>query len=471
MRSEPGEPRRHGHVTALAIVLVVLLVITFAAGGYGLKRGHDQASAHERVALARRLALSAAELRDDDLVRARNLGLAAVKIHPDEQTRAGLTDTLLSWRRKDLYSLDPRGAGSVALSGDGKAALIGDAGGVGLWSLKTWLDPEVPLSEKADPVHLAKRPHGDVVALALSFDGRTALTADGDGTTDVWDLTDPVRPGRLATMPGGAKNDDEVEALALTRDGRLAVAGDFGGNLIVWDLSDRSRPVRLSSIKAHESSVRDVRLSADGRTVVTGGDDHDVDQKVTIWDLAVPTRPVRLSDLDLPGRAAESTAMSADGRTIVVANPDRADVWKVDDRAHPVHTAMLSLPPIDIHDVALTPNGKTALLAGASGTGFLWDLSDPSRPARLAALKGYTQEVSSVALSADGRVALMTSPDRGVSLWDLSDLAAIVSVPEEFLCSTFDWKISKADWDRYSGGAEWPDPDADPDSLSLCSIP
>lgn len=455
---------------ALPIALSACLVISLMAVGFALKREHDKLSAQERIAVAHRLALHAAELRDDDPVRARNLGLAAVNIHSDDRTRAGLIDTLVMWRRTDLYALEVGGVLGVALSGDGRIALTGDSDGVGVWDLKTWLDPNVALTDKSDRLAVLKGHQEDVGALALSFDGRTAMTGSDDGTTMLWDLADPAHPARLATLRGAAKGEyaNGVQAMALTRDSRRAVIADFDGNMIVWDLAKRSHPVRLSVTKAHDSYIRDVILSADGRTAVTSGED----KTVTVWDMGDPVRPVKLADLELPGNFAESTTMSADGRTIVVANPDRADVWRLDDRTRPIHTAMLELPPVDMYDVALTPDGKTVLMAGGSGTGFLWDLSQPSRPARLAAMKGYTTEVNSVALSADGRVALMASPDRGVSLWSLDGLADIVADPGGAICDLSpDSEISRADWVRFAGDADWSDYGPDNvDSLLLCFI-
>ncbi|MFD1547845.1 WD40 repeat domain-containing protein [Nonomuraea guangzhouensis] len=452
----------------LATALVVCLVVT----GSVVWREHERASAQERVAVAHRLALHAAELRDDDPVRARDLGLAAVKIHADEQTRAGLIDTLVMGSRTDVYSLAPSGVDWVALSGDGRIALTGDTDGVGVWDLRTWLDPEVAFTDKADRLAVLKGNKKGVSTLVLSFDGRTALIGGEDGSTIVWNLTDPAHPARLATLPGEPEDDfaNSVQDLALTRDARIAMTADFSGNIMVWDLASPSRPVRLSITKAHGSYVQDVTLSADGRTAVTAGEDRSA----IVWDLADPARPVKRADLALPADYAEATAMSADGRTIVVANSQRADVWRLDDRTHPTHTATLDLPPTDMYDVALTPDGKTALMAGSSGTGFLWDLSDPARPVRLANLKGYTQEIISVALSADGRVALMTSPDRGLSLWNLADLREIVADPVETLCRSMPGRqtISRADWIRFAGGADWSDYGEDPvtGNLSICFI-
>ncbi|NRQ32368.1 WD40 repeat domain-containing protein [Nonomuraea sp. NN258] len=440
-----------------------MLLITVAVAGYAVKRERDRVEAVERIALARKLALVGAEFREDDGVRARNIGLAAVKMHSDEYTRAALIDTLVEWRKTDMYALNPNAVADVAISGDGGTALFADMDDVFTVKLRTWLDEEVGIMEKASPVKLAAG--ADVMAVALSADGRIALTGDSDGTTGVWDLSGAGRPARRATLPTTAKDEyRDVESVALSRDGRIGIVGDFPGDLTVWDLTDPARPRRLSSTRAHDST-RDVELSGDGRTALTSSE-----KSVTIWDLTDPAKPVKTADLALPEDFAETTAMSEDGRTILVANAERADIWKLDDRARPVHTAMLDTAlPGGTYDVALTPDGKTALLAGAGGAGSVWNLAQPYRPVRLASLRGYSQEVGYVALSSDGAIALMASPDRGLSIWDLRELAAIVADPAWFVCSRSDWPISNADWIRYTGTAAPPGFE-DGDEVSLCSI-
>ncbi|WP_405087595.1 WD40 repeat domain-containing protein [Microbispora sp. NBC_01389] len=415
--------------------------------------------------MAHGLALHAAELRDALPGTAFDLGLAAVEIHSDEQTRAGLIDTMVWQRGAELTS---EASGEVALSDDGRIALTYDYDEVSVWGLTNWLDSKT--DRRLDRVTVLKDRREDGVVTALSGDGRTALTGGDVGDTIVWDLTDPAKPVRAAALAGGknAEDDDSVRALALSRDGRTAVIADLGGDLTVWDLTDRSRPARLSVTRARASSiVDDLRLSADGGIAVISYRDG----AVTFWDLSDPTRPVDAADLALPGKHEAATAMSADGRVILVENAGGVEVWNLDDKSRPVRTAAFDVPLTDIRDMALSSDGKSALLAGSSDSEILLDLSDPSRPVRLAALKGYTREIDSVALGADGGVALVAGS--GVSLWDLRDLAEAFADPKQAACYfNPGTKISKADWVRYTGGADWSDykREDNPDAIAVCRI-
>ncbi|WP_182900263.1 WD40 repeat domain-containing protein [Microbispora sp. H10830] len=453
-----------------ALVLAVLLAVPWGVTGLVWKREHDRASVQERIALAHGLALHAAELRDTAPAMARNLGLAAVEIHSDEQTRAGLIDTLVGMH-SDVLS--PDASGEVVLSDDGRIALAG-GDELGVWDLTTWLEPKIV--DKADRIAVLKDRREGLSMTALSGDGRTVLTGGGVGDTVVWDLTDPAKPIRVAALVGGKNAEDanSVRAMALSRDGRTAAIADLGGDLIMWNLTDRSHPARLSVAKLRSSSVvRDLRLSADGGIAVISYDGLFNNGAVAIWDLSDPSRPVKSADLGLPaGKYARATVMDADGHVILVGNAHRAEIWNLDDRSHPVRTAALDVPFTDLYGMAVTSDGKTALLAGPSDSAILWNLSDPYKPARLAALKGYTREINSVALGADGEVALAAGPG-GTYLWDLRGLAEVVADPERAACrDNPGTEISKADWARYTGGADWSDYKGEDlsDALAVCAI-
>ncbi|MFI7419832.1 hypothetical protein [Nonomuraea sp. NPDC049684] len=86
----------------------------------GWWREHGRPLDQERVALAHRLALHAADLRGDDPVKARDLGLAALGVHADDRLRG--------------YPSEVRGA---ALSDGARGALPAapDSATFSLWDL------------------------------------------------------------------------------------------------------------------------------------------------------------------------------------------------------------------------------------------------------------------------------------------------------------------------------------------------
>jgi WD40 repeat protein len=70
-----------------------------------------------------------------------------------------------------------------------------------------------------------------------------------------------------------------VRAVALSSDGRHALSGSDDGTLIWWDLE---RGLPLKTLAGHQGWVRAVALSSDGRHALSGSRDATV----RLWDLA-----------------------------------------------------------------------------------------------------------------------------------------------------------------------------------------
>ena len=92
-------------------------------------------------------------------------------------------------------------------------------------------------------------------------------------TLKVWD----VASGReLRTLAG---HTGEVSAVALTPDGRLAVSASWDDTLKVWDVASGRE---LRTLAGHTGSVRAVALTPDGRLAVSASGDHTL----KVWDVA-----------------------------------------------------------------------------------------------------------------------------------------------------------------------------------------
>ncbi|WP_344748233.1 WD40 repeat domain-containing protein [Streptosporangium vulgare] len=398
------------------------------------------------------------------------LGVAAVHISPDATNRRALIESLLVLRREDLFSLNPRGARSVALSQDGHVALIKDADEIGVWDLSGVLEPN--MEGAVEKQAKLDGDYEDVDALALSADGRTALVGQDDGTAVLWDLNNLAKPTRLGAVDASAENeaDRRIGALALSRDGRTACIGDLDGNFSIWSLGVKKKPIRRSHVRPPSGRVSSISLDADARLAAILTKDKDV----AIWDLGRHDNPIQRSRLALPFKTAEPIYLTADGGEILVGSSHRADIWSLADPAKPIHTATLDMPNKDLYGIALSDSGKIALFAGDGGSVPLWDLSIQSRPANVSSLKNYSQEVSRIAVSANGEVALTAGPDRGVTMWDLRDMPEILEDPVDVACNAPDsLKITREEWARYAGDADWTRYGGGllgEDTLAACSI-
>jgi WD40 repeat protein len=119
--------------------------------------------------------------------------------------------------------------------------------------------------------------------LSLSADGRT-LAAGGSFNTELFDLSDPAQPRHL-----GSVGDDQVVGSALSPDGKtLAMVAFNDGTTTLWDVSDPGHPVRLTDLESTDE-VYDLAFSNDGRYLVTGGRGRT---PLTLWDTSGLTRAV-----------------------------------------------------------------------------------------------------------------------------------------------------------------------------------
>src|SRR4028118_1655206 len=87
-------------------------------------------------------------------------------------------------------------------------------------------------------------------------------------------LTPPGR-GLLRTLNG---HSSSVNAVAVTADGKRAISGSYDKTLKVWDLTTRKKQFTL---KGHTSSVNAVAITADGKQAISGS----IDNTLKVWDL------------------------------------------------------------------------------------------------------------------------------------------------------------------------------------------
>jgi WD40 repeat protein len=109
-------------------------------------------------------------------------------------------------------------------------------------------------------------------AVALTADGKRAVSGSDDTTLRVWDLQGNQPPRVLEGHTAS------VTAVALTTDGKGAVSGSRDYTLRVWDLEGHKPPHVL---EGYTAAVLAVALTADGKRSVSGSRDYTL----RAWDL------------------------------------------------------------------------------------------------------------------------------------------------------------------------------------------
>jgi WD40 repeat protein len=279
----------------------------------------------------------------------------------------------------------------------------------------------------------------EAAALATLEIGRVALPrsgsvmAAGGDQSALYDLSDPARPRKLATLdPRG------TFPVAFSRDGRTVAAIPGNAPVTLWDVSDPVRPRTVGIADdpgASRGSGQHLVFRPDGKLLaVVASENEGLAGRVDLWDTSDRRRPVLLGTLDdaRGDRRFRSAEFSPDGRLLAVGGLfDAAALYDVSDPARPVRRAALdpdpSAPPSNVGPprfttVSYSPGGGLVASGENSGDILLWDVTDPRRPAVANRLIGQSSEIRSVAFSPDGRLLASGSFDRTLVIWDITDI-------------------------------------------------
>jgi WD40 repeat protein len=277
---------------------------------------------------------------------------------------------------------------SVAVSPDGRMALSGgEDATVKLWELASGRELRTFYGHRAS-VH----------SVAFSPDGRTGLSGSDDNTIKLWD----VATGReLRTLAG--QPSEMFTSAVFSPDGRTVLSGSTDNTLKLWDTAT-GREFR--TFLGHTDSVNSVAFSPDGKTAVSGSNDHTL----KLWEVATGRM---LRTFAEHTETVWAVSFSPDGKTLLSGSEEeKMKVWSV-SRGRSLRT--FSLKHSDLRFVAFSPDGKAALCD--SGPGLqLWDIATGREIRSFSAGRG---SAFVAAFSPGGRTLVSGGVDGTVRIWDV----------------------------------------------------
>jgi len=294
---------------------------------------------------------------------------------------------------------------------------------------------------------------GPVNSVAFSPDGHTMASGDADGTTRLWDVTDPAHPRPLGRpLPSGPSNGPVgtalVQSVTFSSDGRMLASGDSGGTVQLWDVTDPAHPRPLGQIPPGNFTIQSLAFSPDGHTLAAGANTtsglnnfsstiqnttngvYDFSSTIQLWDVTDPMRPRQVGHV-LTGASGTtailSVAFSPDEHTLASgSNNGSVRLWDVADPAHPrPFSPILTGNPSGgaTDSVAFSPDGHTLASGSLDGTIRLWNVADPAHPRPFGPFPAGGGGVDSVAFSPDGHTLASGSLDGTMRLWNVADPA------------------------------------------------
>jgi WD40 repeat protein/serine/threonine protein kinase len=260
------------------------------------------------------------------------------------------------------------------------------------------------------------------IGVAVSADGRTALSASESGDVYVWD----VRVPRVIRALHGTGRD--LRAVAIDPGGRWGTIAADGRAVALWDLASG---LVIRQLQLHTGQIRALAASPDGRLVVGAGSDG----VVSAWEVESGRRVATIK-----AHAGFLSCVAVDGGAARVACGDGTGRVHLCDLA-----AARVVESVDGHDgevsgVALSADGGQVFSAGADGAVRVRMVGDPGA---LRVLRGHGGAVTFVAPSSDARHVLSAAADGTLRVWDVArgEPDAVLRLPPAVsaAAATADW--------------------------------
>jgi cytochrome c len=228
------------------------------------------------------------------------------------------------------------------------------------------------------PAQAQLRGHGGPVrALAISPDGRQAISGSFDTSAIRWSLQKNAGEQVLRF------HDGAVNAVAFLRDGRIATSGE-DARIAIWTPGEQKPSLVL---EGHMAPVVALAVSPDGAMLASASWDHTA----RLWSTTGGTSRV----LEGHAQNVNGVAFTPDGRALVTAGYDATLRISPLAGGAPVVTTL----PTPLNTVAVAPDGEI-VTAGADGK--IYVLSGAGE------LKGEIEAaptpIIAVAISGDGKL-------------------------------------------------------------------
>jgi WD40 repeat protein len=277
---------------------------------------------------------------------------------------------------------------AVAITPDGRRAISASRDGViRVWNLRTGQE-ECTFTD-----------HGDeVLALAVTPDGRHAISASEDGTIKMWDIRTGMEERTLV-----AEHKDEVQAVAVALDCRCAISVSTDCTLKVWDLQAGEGKRSLIS---HTGTVCSVTMTHDSQRAVSAFRDGTLE----IWNIQTGQLERTFAGCE-PGM--RSMTATPDGRCAITVSKDRLKVWNLQS-GQVEHT--LVGHEFLVYAVAVTHDARRVISGSLDQTLKVWNLQTGQEEHTLA---GHADGVTAIAVTPDSSRVVSLSEDGTLKVWNL----------------------------------------------------
>ena len=267
-----------------------------------------------------------------------------------------------------------------------------------VWAVANALvaDDAAPAAQEFQPILTVQTGHpGGFSCSAISKDGLLGLTGGGNGEIWLWDLRTCKGLHRFVLTAA-------PEAIAFSaKSNEMFLAGD--GNVVnLWDMASEQI---LRSFVGHAKPITAMRMSSDGRYLLTGSRD----KTARLWDVS---KAAQLQKFQCQA-IVRCVDISSDGRLAAAASEDGIiQIWNTGS-GNEVH--QLKGHNGVIQCLQFSPDGSRVLSGGDDKLAILWDAVTGKEVCRC---EGHSRRICGVGFSGNGDHLLTASDDKSVRIWD-----------------------------------------------------
>ncbi|GCL36904.1 serine/threonine protein kinase [Sphaerospermopsis sp. FACHB-1094] len=173
-----------------------------------------------------------------------------------------------------------------------------------------------------------------VRSLAISPDGFTLASGSFDKSIKLWNITQEKSPEKSPekSIHSLTPNSQTVTSLAFSPDGKILASASRDRKIKLWNLNTKTE---IRTITKQDYNVTSLAFSPDGKTLVSGNRDciechptikPNIKPNIKLWDVATGEE---ISSITGHTNTVTSLVFSADGKTLVSSGEDnKIKIWR-----------------------------------------------------------------------------------------------------------------------------------------------